>query len=142
MNAMKRTLGGMAEGPEFPKGSQRIKVLVVDDDENMISTLSRMLRRDAEITTAHSGEEALAQLERVEFDAVLCDMSMEGMSGRQVWDTIRREAPELAERIVFMSGGPITAEDEAFFDSMAERLLAKPFRRAELVAALQRFGRR
>lgn len=119
-----------------------MKLLVVDDDEHIISMVSRMLRRDAEITAVRSGEEALAQIAGSDFDAVLCDMALAGMSGRAVWDGIQRDAPELAERMVFMSGGAITADEQAFLEVVAERLLAKPFRRDELLAVLKRFARR
>lgn len=130
------------EAPRFGTGSRRIKLLVIDDDEHVLSTISRMLRRDVEVALVRSGEEALVQIETGEFDVVLCDMSLPGIKGRDVWEAIRTQAPDLAERVVFMSGGAITGDDHAFFETIAERLVAKPFRRHELLVVLARFARR
>lgn len=147
MAAIPKRLAGaqrctMADESRCVDESRRIKVLIVDDDETFLWTLRRMLRRDAEVTTAHSGEEALAEIVAGNFDAVLCDVSLAGMIGHEVWDAIRRGEPELAERVVFMTGGATTAEDRAFLETVADRLLLKPFDHVELVAALRRFARR
>jgi len=132
----------MGEGSRFAAGSQKIRVLVVDDEEHLVATIDRMLRRDAEVTVALSGTEGLAQVETSEFDAVLCDMSLADMSGRDVWESIRRVNPELAEHMVFMSGGAITASDHEYLDGLGDRLVNKPFLRDELLAAIRRFARR
>lgn len=79
-----------------PAGSKRIKVLIVDDDESFLSTLNRMLRRDLEVTTVYAGADALAAIEGGDFDVILCDMGLAGMTGREVWKAIQTQSPELS----------------------------------------------
>jgi diguanylate cyclase (GGDEF)-like protein len=66
-------------------------VLVVDDDEMARDVISRRLERVGyAITTAAEGHEALELIARQQFDLVLLDLNMPGMSGFQVLQAIRR----------------------------------------------------
>ena len=60
-------------------------ILLVDDDEGLLRTLSMNLRaRDYEVLTAATGEEALAALGEHAVDVVLLDLGLPGMSGVEV----------------------------------------------------------
>ena len=131
----------MADVRRFPEGSQRIKVLVVDDDEHMRATLQRMLRRDADVTTAASAEEALAQIGCGDYDAILCDLGICERAGQHLLQLVRDQVPAAADRMLFMTGGALTEEEDAFLDAMASRTLAKPFNRTELMTVLKRLMR-
>ena len=59
------------------------RVLLVDDEERILASLCRSLRREGyELVTARSPQEALRILEEQDFDAVLTDHKMPGMTGR------------------------------------------------------------
>jgi diguanylate cyclase (GGDEF)-like protein len=73
-------------------------LLLVDDEENIVTALKRLFRRDGyKILTAHSGPEALALLASQEVDVIISDQRMPGMTGvdflrqaRTLWpDTVR-----------------------------------------------------
>ncbi len=73
-------------------------LLLVDDEENIVTALKRLFRRDGyQILTAHSGQEALALLASHEVDVIISDQRMPGMTGvdflrqaRTLWpDTVR-----------------------------------------------------
>ncbi len=128
----------------FPEGSQRIKVLVIDDEELMTAMVERMLRKHADVTTAGSAEEALTKLEDGGFDVILCDLSMPGMDGMDMHRHLCAESAAsaaLADRMIFITGGATTDKAARFLDAMADREVSKPFDRARILAALERFRR-
>jgi signal transduction histidine kinase len=70
------------------------RLLVVDDEESLRITTAAILEAEGyEVATAASGDEAVALLERSEYDLVLTDLHMEGGDGLSVLAEIRRRAP-------------------------------------------------
>lgn len=66
------------------------RILVVDDEQNIRLTLSALLGRAGHtVTTAASGEEAIALFDRESFDLMLVDLQMPGLNGIQVAEAIR-----------------------------------------------------
>jgi len=77
-------------------------ILIVDDDKVTRKTLSMALEDDYTTTSAGSGAEALAILEKEEIDLVLSDLDMPGMTGLQLLEKINRlEAPP---PVIFITG--------------------------------------
>lgn len=105
-----------------------VRVLVVDDEEPVSGLLGRLLRElghDPQIAT--SGTEALACLERETFDLVLTDVKMPGMSGFDLHQAIARRDPNLARRVVFVTGDTLSAATQARLAQTGNAYLAKPF---------------
>jgi signal transduction histidine kinase len=70
------------------------RLLVVDDEESVALTVGEVLRQDGfQVTTASSGQEAVALFEETEYDLVLTDLHMEGGDGLSVLDEIGRRDP-------------------------------------------------
>jgi CheY-like chemotaxis protein len=112
-------------------------VLLVDDEPLVLRSVTRMLRRSHTVVTAAGGKEALALLEAGErFDAILTDLHMPGMSGRDLAAAIATLTPGQAERLVMVTGGTACAETARFLDECANPPLYKPFQRAALTAAV------
>src|SRR5262245_45079233 len=79
------------------------KVLVVDDEKGILSTLSRVLDLEGfEPLVAGSAEIALEKLERQAVDLVLLDVRLPGMDGLELLKRLRGERPELP--VLMMSG--------------------------------------
>jgi CheY-like chemotaxis protein len=91
-------LAGLAE-------PHSLRVLIVDDDAGVCSALSRILGRAHHVECADSVQRALAALAEREFDVLLCDIVMPDASGADLHDDLRRTRPELARRVLFMTGG-------------------------------------
>jgi CheY-like chemotaxis protein len=114
-------------------------ILIVDDDEQICALVARILENDGhEPTVAVSGREALDELRRGDFDALLIDLVMPNMGGIEAIMEIRTIAPRLP--IVVMSG------KVTFGDASVTRLvehygalavLAKPFSSDDLRTALK-----
>jgi CheY-like chemotaxis protein len=118
------------------------RVLVVDDDAAVGRAIQRVLRPLA-VTFAQSAAGALARVAAGgRFQAIVCDVHMPAMTGMQFQREVRRIAPDLAERIVFVTGGAQTPEAAAFVASTASPCLAKPFESGELRAAVAAMARR
>jgi CheY-like chemotaxis protein len=114
-------------------------VLVVDDEPAIGRTIAAMLGSAHAVSTAMSGDEALARLRDGEqFDLVLCDLMMPGTSGMEVYEVMAQERPDVAARFVFITGGAVTERAEEFCARMVGRTLEKPFSAKELRAFLPR----
>jgi CheY-like chemotaxis protein len=76
-----------------------MRVLLVDDDRGVIEVLSRALRSEAiDVVIARTSRSALAAIERAHFDAVVLDLQMPLMDGRDFYRTMRglpRDLPVL-----------------------------------------------
>lgn len=104
------------------------RVLVVEDEPAVAEGLRLLLEHEYDVEIASSGKQALDLLLRgAQFDAVLCDLMMPGMSGIQLFHELEASAPGAERRLVFMTGGAFTPEAEEFLDEVANERLEKPF---------------
>ena len=109
------------------------KVLIVDDDDAVRRVTQEMLERESyDVTCAGGGEQALSYLEGIEFDAVLLDVSMPGMSGTEVFSEIRLKLP--LQPVVFMTG--YAEQDIAQLSDEKTTYLSKPFSSLQLGEAI------
>jgi CheY-like chemotaxis protein len=114
----------------------RPTLLLVDDEPLVVKMLATVLRRAWTVTVAQSGAEALVHLDAGRFDAIVCDLMMPGMSGIDLAGEIARRDPEQRGRMVFLTGGAVTAEAETFLERADVRYLTKPVPSKDLLAAL------
>lgn len=114
------------------------RVLIIDDDVAVASTLQRLIARLGHTgSIEHRAEAAIVRLAAGEdFDVILTDLKMPGMGGEGVFRMIERERPELLDRLVFMSGDLSPESDNAFLKQSSHPTLAKPFSRDQLRDAL------
>lgn len=116
--------------------TNRIALLVVDDEIRFLNTLTRRLSlRDFDVTAATSGEEALALACRKEFDLVLLDLTMPGIGGEQVLKELKQTQPQ-TEVIILTGHGSIASAVECT-RAGAYTYLQKPAETAELLRALK-----
>lgn len=125
----------------------REHILVVDDDESMLYAIQRVLRPHYRVTTAATGEDALAILEKSEantFNVALVDIQLtngpddEGLDGYQVCQQAREIRPEID--VILMTGSRSQADEKLFMslERDAFYVLFKPFERRVLRALLER----
>ncbi|MEF3273196.1 MAG: response regulator transcription factor [Chloroflexus sp.] len=99
------------------------RVLVVDDEQNIRLTLNALLTRaGCAVTTAASGEEAVALFEREQFDLMLVDLQMPGMKGMEVVAKVR-EAGNDAIIIVLTGHGSLDSAIEGIRFGIFDYLL-------------------
>ena len=112
---------------------QAVRVLVVDDEALIGRAVARCLGKTCSVEEAASGQAALERLRRSDaFDVILLDVMMPEMSGIDVYETLRREVPELLPRVVFLTGGAFTPLARQFLEQVPNVHVEKPFDPATL----------
>ena len=115
-----------------------LRVLVVDDQPNVLSLIRDLLIADGhEVETLADGRQALARATAAPFDVILSDLRMPSMSGHALHRALATAHPELARRLVFITGDPLAARADDFLALMGTPTLAKPFTWDELRSALR-----
>jgi len=108
------------------------KLLLVDDEKNILRSLKRVLRHEPwDLTTVNSGEEALAAMAEQKFDLVISDARMPGMDGPTLLAEIRRKYPWCV-RILLTGYADITSTISAINDGQIYRYISKPWDDDEL----------
>ncbi len=110
------------------KPPRRGRVLVIDDEEALALAISRILRSEHDVTVETDARAALAKIAGGEtYDAIFCDLMMPNVSGIDVYVALQASAPELAKRIVFMTGGAFSSRARAFLEKVPNVSISKPF---------------
>jgi signal transduction histidine kinase len=116
----------VAEAAEAPI-PRDARILVVDDEEHVAQVLGDLLEElGVRVTIAYSARAARELLARERFDLITLDVIMPGESGTDFWQELRVEHPELATRVVFVTGN-VDPSIQAFVDSTRRPVLAKPY---------------
>jgi len=114
--------------PEAVGPSPAARILIVDDEPAVASTLRMILPREHAITVVHSGSDAIALLDSGQcFDLVIADLLMPQVSGMDLYDWVQQRQPELSRRLLFMTGGAFTERAQQFLARIERPLLEKPF---------------
>ncbi len=116
---------------------RRGRVLVVDDEPLVLSAVRRVLARDHDVEVASGGHAALALLENnpgAAFDLILCDLTMPGMSGLDLYVSLCQRMPAAAARVAFLTGGAPTGEARRFIAAAGRAQIDKPFVVDDLLA--------
>jgi CheY-like chemotaxis protein len=112
------------------------KILLVDDEPNVLESLKRQLRNRFEIKTAQSGEEALDALKSCgPFSLIVSDMRMPGMDGVQLLSRVKDMYPETV-RIMLTGNADQETAVAAANSGQIFRFLTKPCSTATLATAL------
>jgi CheY-like chemotaxis protein len=117
--------------------ARRGRILIVDDEPRLAQSLRLLLEPVHDVVATTCGSEALELVSSGQpFDLVVCDLQMPGTTGMDIYARLREQAPELAQRLVFISGGACTPAASAFVRSVPNRVLEKPVRPEVLLATV------
>jgi CheY-like chemotaxis protein len=121
--------------PEKTRG----KVLIVDDEPAICSILARiLLKKGLQTQTVSSGRAALAMLYERGYDLLVADLKMSGFSGMELYETLKKKRPDMADKTVFITGDTMTEETNEFLESSGRPYLAKPFTPMEFLEIIER----
>lgn len=111
------------------------KVLLVDDEEDFLETLSNRLElRGLKVSAVTSGEQAIAEAKEQEYDAIVLDLSMPGIDGLETLKRIKADNPN-AEIIMLTGHGSVQSGVEAMKLGAGD-FLQKPVELSELMAKI------
>jgi two-component system response regulator AtoC len=119
----------------------KMKILVVDDEPNMLHMLSVMLKRAGfQVSAVDSGKEALDLAAQYEFDFILSDVRMPEMDGVQLLERLKRQGSEAVVIIMSAYGGIDLALET--IRKGAYDYISKPFKSDEVILTLRKASER
>lgn len=122
-----------------PVRSAGLHALLVDDDAAVAETLREMLTREGlSVHHAATGHEALEQAAQGSFDVVFLDVRLPDISGPEVYQRLAADHPELARRVVFVTGGLWRGESRGLREQLPPQpTLSKPCTAAQIREVLR-----
>lgn len=133
---VERPKNGIAAAQNIPTAAAQHTLMLVDDEENIITSLSRLLRRDGyTIVLANSGEQALALLARHAVGVIVTDQSMPTMSGAALLNQVKDLYPDTV-RIMLTGHADIQLATDAINRGAIYKFLSKPWDDAALRASI------
>ena len=119
------------------KKKESSRVLVIDDDL-VLTTLDKMLKAEMFLVDVSvSAREALGRLPETSYDAIICDMWMPGMTGKDFYNQVKKEFPDYQSRIIFLTSDIASEATWDFIEEKREPYLLKPVSQPELSRKLQ-----
>jgi len=103
-----------------------LRVMVVDDEPVVARAVARALRPHVVVVVGSAGEALAALAADDPPDAIVCDLMMPEVTGMDLHDRLAGERPELARRMIFLTGGAFTDRARAFLELRRGRVMEKP----------------
>jgi CheY-like chemotaxis protein len=129
-----RLLGGRQPAPQSPA-----RILVIDDDPLVRQWLTDALAAERHAVEAvSSGRAGLELLRSATFDLVLTDLRMPDVDGIGLYHELKRTQPQMAGRVIFISGNTREPRYQRFLAGLEERSLSKPFDISQLTRLVRR----
>jgi DNA-binding response OmpR family regulator len=111
----------------FPALARR-RFLVIDDEPTLVDLLHTFLtQQGSSVDTAGSGNLGLQKLLKEDYDAIVCDLRMPGLSGEELFRNLEEVKPAAMARFLFVTGDMLTDETRRFLESSGAAYVMKPF---------------
>ena len=118
---------------------ERPRILVVEPNRTNLGVIARRLAEAGyRVTTADSGEAAIAELYRLPIDLVLAELNMPRMGGAELARTIRGEVQWNDIPVMLITGKSKPADAVRAYEAGADDVILKPFHFEVLIARIQR----
>jgi DNA-binding NtrC family response regulator len=116
------------------------RILLIEDEPSVAAFLRTALeRRGYKVTSSASAADGLQLLATGDFRGVISDFRTPGgITGADVHDWLLRHRPELASRIIFITGDTASAETVALLAQNGTPCVEKPFRVQQLMDAVEK----
>jgi two-component system NtrC family sensor kinase len=116
---------------------QGLAVLVIDDEPHIQHYMTATLESWGHtVAVARNGAEGLARAGEQAFDLIISDLRMPELGGREMFERLRRDRPDIARRVVFSTGDTVRGDTLSFLEALGRPYLRKPFTLGELRAVL------
>ena len=114
-------------------------VLIIDDDASVRAAYARVLAAAGfRVTEAGSAHDALREIHRRDFKAVVCDFVLPATEGTTLYQTLSEAAPAVARRVIFVTGWTGDPKASRLLEHSGRPVLTKPVEAADLVDAVRR----
>tara|TARA_B100000780_G_scaffold215504_1_gene154883 strand:+ start:1535 stop:1924 length:390 start_codon:yes stop_codon:yes gene_type:complete len=118
--------------------SKKPKVLIVDDEPNIIMSLDFLIRKEGyELFIARNGSEAMETLRDVYPDLVILDIMMPDIDGYKVCKFIKQSLTHSHTKVVFLSAKSKAEDIQKGLDLGADLYITKPFSTRHLMKEIK-----
>ena len=127
-------------GREKPTPGANSRILVIEDESSVATFVRLALERNGyDVTSSSSGVEGLRLLATQDFRGVISDFRTPGgITGADVHDWLRRHRPEMAGRVIFITGDTASDETISMLAAAGTPCVEKPFRLHQLMEAVEK----
>jgi len=126
---LSRSDHSVSANPAPPERLERLRVLVVDDEPHILHYMQATLESwGHEVAVARDGSQALKRALMQPFDLIICDLRMPRLGGREMFQTLARMHPTVADRIIFATGDTVRGDTLQFLEELGRPFLQKPFK--------------
>jgi CheY-like chemotaxis protein len=116
-----------------------VDVLIVDDNTEVSSAYGQVLERAGYMVKAvDNGLAALAELQQGRYSVILLDILMPFLEGKSFFRQLEADFPEMAKRVVFVTGMAGDDETRKFLEGTGQPFLEKPVEADDLVGAVRK----
>ena len=113
--------------------SVRRSILVVEDEPSIANVCQRVLSSEGfEVNIASNGKVAQDMIQEKRYDYFLFDIKMPILDGKALYYWLKDKYPQLAERVMFMTGESMGVGTQSFLRETGVAFLIKPFTPGEL----------
>src|SRR5437867_351429 len=114
--------------PEIPSSVQGARILIVDDEEKLRRILRDVLSRSGHrVEEAATGHEAIARIERQDYDIIALDLRLPDIHGSAVWRRILEGGRGMGARVIFITGDTMSPDAQKYLEDAGRPVLRKPF---------------
>lgn len=111
------------------------KLLIVDDDEGLLEGLRLICEDNYDATFVNSGAKAIEEIVRCDYDLVITDLKMPGMSGQETMKAIRELRP--TQKIIVMTGYLYSEWKDECVALGAKKFITKAFTMKDFLSAVK-----
>jgi two-component system NtrC family sensor kinase len=128
----------ISDGFPLASAEQTTKhILVVDDEPQIRNLLAKYLESERyTVDLAEDGHEAWRKAANMDYDCILLDLKMPGMSGQELYNLIQEISEHLASKVVFVTGDTVSSGTQDFIAGTGNPVVVKPFRMEELLRTI------
>jgi len=140
MPVIRETIGApVSEKRAAKRPAGDVTILVVDDEKSLLEMMCEALQNEGyTVKSADNGKDAMELIRKRRFDAVISDIRMPGIDGAELYRFIFQHDPDLASKILFVTGDVLGRETDNFIRAIGNRCIEKPFAIGDLVTTVRK----
>jgi CheY-like chemotaxis protein len=124
---------GETTDPTRPTGTRGARILLIEDEPSLRSVLIDVLAGMGHaVDEAPTGQAALERLQQASYELIALDLKLPDTDGQSIWRWVRSHRPDLAPRVMFMTGDTMSAETQKFLADAGCPVLNKPLAIAQI----------